>query len=131
MLHDKLHSYLEEIEYAVHALEDVYIEVYEEEILTPERVNLRIRVRFYNGCLLEINESVIYEDSLRHLGYRYHFQSKQNQVFFRYDNTPHFRNLSTFPHHKHCPTQVVTSERPSIIEVLKEAKEISSLQKPK
>ena len=131
MLHDTLLKYLEQIESAVHELEDVYIELFEEEILTPERVNLRIRVRFYNGCLLEINESVIYEDILRHLGYRYHFQSKRNQVLFRYDNTPHFRNLSTFPHHKHCPTEVVTSERPSIIEVLKEAKEISSLQKPK
>ena len=43
MLHDALHSYLEDIESAVHALEKVYIEVYEEEILTPERVNLRIR----------------------------------------------------------------------------------------
>ena len=56
MLHDLLHSYLEDIESAVHALKEVYIEVYEEEILTPERVNLRIRIRFYNGCLLEINE---------------------------------------------------------------------------
>jgi hypothetical protein len=131
MLHDALHSYLEEIESAVHALEEVYIEVYEEEILTPERVNLRIRVRFYNGCLLEMNESVIYEDSLKHLGYRYHFQGKQNQLFFRYDNTPHFRNLSTFPNHKHYPAEVVISERPSIIEVLKEAVETSSLQKTK
>ena len=59
MLHDTLLKYLEQIESAVHELEDVYIELFEEEILTPERVNLRIRVRFYNGCLLEINESVI------------------------------------------------------------------------
>jgi len=131
MLRDPLRSYLEEIESAVHALDEVYIELYEEEILTPERVNLRIRIRFYTGCLLEINESVIYEDSLKHLGYRYHFQGRQNQVLFRYDNTPHFRNLSTFPHHKHCPTEVVNSERPSIIEVLKEAEEISGHQKAK
>lgn len=44
---------------------------------------------------------------------------------------PHFRNLSTFPHHKHGPTEVVNSERPSIIEILKEAEEISDLQKAK
>ena len=131
MLHDSLHRYLEEIESAVHALKEVYFEVYEEEILTPERVNLRIRIRFYNGCLLEMNESVIYEDGLKHLGYRYHFQSKENQLLFRYDNTPHFRNLSTFPHHKHCPVEVVTSERPSIIKVLKDAEESSSFQKSK
>jgi hypothetical protein len=60
MLRDPLRIYLEEIESAVHALEEVYIEFYEEELLTPERVNLRIRIRFYTGCLLEINESVIY-----------------------------------------------------------------------
>jgi hypothetical protein len=46
MLHDSLRRYLEEIESAVQALEEVYFEVYEEEILTPERVNLRIRIRF-------------------------------------------------------------------------------------
>jgi hypothetical protein len=77
-----------------------------------------------------MNKSVIYEDGLKHLGYRYHFQSKENQLLFRYDNTPHFRNLSTFPHHKHRPAEVVTSERPRIIEVLKEAKKISGVQQP-
>ena len=127
MLLEPIHSYLAEIESAVQALEGVYIELYEEEILTPERANLRIRIRFYNGCLLEINESIIYEDSLKHLKYRYHSQGKQNQLLFRYDNTPHFRHLSTFPHHKHLPTEVVASEKPRVIDVLKEAEEISTI----
>nr|WP_253881088.1 MULTISPECIES: DUF6516 family protein [Microcystis] len=38
------------------------------------------------------------------LDYRYHFQDEQNNLVFRYDSTPHFPNLSTFPHHKHLST---------------------------
>ncbi|MFZ4556262.1 MAG: toxin-antitoxin system TumE family protein [Pseudanabaena sp.] len=28
-----------------------------------------------------------------------------------YDNTPHFPDLSSFPHHKHLPNQVIASEQ--------------------
>jgi len=46
-----------------------------EEILTSERANLRIRLRFQSGCLLEINEAIIVENNApKTLGYRYHFQ---------------------------------------------------------
>ncbi len=34
---------------------------YEVEILSSDRINLRIRIRFANGCLLEMNEAVIVE----------------------------------------------------------------------
>jgi hypothetical protein len=48
-----------------------------EEILMPERVNLRIRLRFANGYLLEIHEAVIIAgQGLAHLYYRYHCQDE-------------------------------------------------------
>jgi hypothetical protein len=128
MLLEALQYYLEEVASAAEKLEGAHIELYEEEILTPERINLRIRVRFYHGCLLELNESVIYQDTLRHLGYRYHFQDKQNELIFRYDNTPHFPDLPTYPHHKHHPNDVIASERPSIAAVFNEAKEMAYSQ---
>jgi hypothetical protein len=59
MLHDILIEYLDAVESAVQNLDDVYIERFEEEILASDRVNLRIRVRFAEGQLLELNESVI------------------------------------------------------------------------
>ncbi|MFQ5676868.1 MAG: toxin TumE [bacterium] len=59
---------------------------------------------------------------LEHLSYRYHFQDKNNNLIFRYDNTPHFNNLETFPHHKHLPNEVTASQRPPITEVIEEVK---------
>lgn len=123
MLLDFLSRYLRDVEAAVGKLEGAYIERYEEEILAVNRVNLRIRVRFQSGYMLELNEAVIGEaDHLRHLGYRYHFQDRQNNLVFRYDNTPHFPGLENFPHHKHFPDKVAAAEQPSILKVIEEAR---------
>lgn len=121
MLHKKLESYLNAIESAILECDPVYVERYTEEILTPERVNLRIRLRFSQGYLLEIHEAVIINNQqLEHLDYRYHCQNTQNNLVFRYDCTPHFPNLTSFPHHKHLPDDVIDSQRPEIGCVLQE-----------
>ena len=93
MLLDLLAGYLNDVESAVQGLKDAYIEFYEEEIIASDRINLRIPLRFSSGYLLELNESVVAEGEIKHLGYRYHFQDEQNNLVFRYDNTPHFRDL--------------------------------------
>ena len=73
--HSRLADYLQGVEAALGALRGVYVESYQEELLTPRRANLRIRVRFANGRLLEINEAVVVEgETLCHLDYRYHCQ---------------------------------------------------------
>jgi hypothetical protein len=100
MLHRLLADYLASVEVALLSLEKVYIERYVEEILTATRVNLRIRIRWDSGYLLEINEAVIITDnSFLILDYRYHCQDGKNSLVFRYDNTPHFPDLVSFPHH--------------------------------
>lgn len=102
MLHHELLLYLEDTETAIRNIKEGHVELYEEEILTEERLNLRIRVRFINGCLLELNEAVIIEaEKIKYLDYRYHFQNNKNNLIFRYDNTPHFPEFERFPHHKH------------------------------
>jgi len=58
---DSLSRYLGEIEKTVRALERAYVERYEEEVLARDRANLRIRIRFQNGHMLEISEAVIVE----------------------------------------------------------------------
>ncbi|MGD2090531.1 MAG: DUF6516 family protein [Candidatus Aminicenantes bacterium] len=122
MLHSLLSQYLEDIEAAVKELKQVYIEHYSEEILNPQRINLRIRIRFASGHLLEFNEAVIINnEQINHLSYRYHFQDKQNKVVFRYDNAPHFPTLDNFPHHKHLSNKVNSTKKTSIINALKEA----------
>ena len=124
MLHEILSNYLEKVTQAILQCSDAYVERYVEEILTPERVNLRIRLRFDQGHLLEINEAVVVEDnSLVSLDYRYHCQDENNRLIFRYDSTPHFPDLSSFPHHKHLPDTVIPSDKPEIDQLIKEAEE--------
>ncbi len=79
MLSDILVRYLREFEISIRGLEGAYVERYEDEILLSNRADLRIRVRFQSGSLLELNEAIIVvSGSIRHLGYRYHFQHSQN-----------------------------------------------------
>ena len=61
MLLDFLSRYLKEVEATVRQVEDAYVERYEEEIVAADRVNLRIRVRFRKGHMLELNVAVIGE----------------------------------------------------------------------
>ena len=123
MLLDLLSQYLGDVAADLRDLEDAKVERYEEEILAANRVNLKIRVRFSSGYLLELNEAAIVEAGhIMHLGYRYHFQDNQNNLVFRYDNTPHFPKINSFPHHKHLKDTIVASEKPSILEVIEEAR---------
>lgn len=122
MLLNELAQYLGNVETAVRGIQNANVERYEEEILSSDRINLRIRIRFANGYLLEMNEAVIVENGqISHLGYRYHFQDQNNRLVFRYDDTPHFPNIPSFPHHKHTPIAVEAARKPSIIEVINEA----------
>jgi len=122
MLHSLLSQYLADVETAIKELKNSYIEHYSEEILTPLRINLRVRVRFVSGHLLEFNEAVIVKNGqISHLCYRYHLQDKQNKLVFRYDNAPHFPGLESFPHHKHLPNKVDSTKKISIVEAIKEA----------
>ena len=123
MLHDILSQHLADIEDSIRRLESANIERYEEEVLTSSRANLRIWVRFLSGHLLEVNEAIVIEaDQIKHLGYRYHFQDKQNNLIFRYDNTPHFPDLKNFPHHKHLKTKVEDSDEPLTLNIIREAR---------
>jgi len=122
LLHSFLERYFAAIEVAVIQL-PAYAESYVEEVLASERANLRIRLRFQSGSLLEIDEAIIIEDdALKTLGYRYHFQGAGSELVFRYDNTPHFPDLPSFPHHKHLGNTVVAASKPDLLDVLQEAK---------
>jgi hypothetical protein len=56
MLPNILSNYLERVEQTIQQCSNVYVERYEEEILTPTRANLRIRLRFNQTHLLEISD---------------------------------------------------------------------------
>jgi hypothetical protein len=114
-------NYFDEVEQILLGCPNVYVELFDGVILNPERANLRLRLRFNLTYLLAVSEAiVVVGDQISHLDYRYHFQDYQNELIFRYDSTPHFPELPSFPHHKHLPDTVIACEKPDIAEVLQE-----------
>ena len=46
-----------------------------------------------------------------------------NSFIFRYDNVPHHPKINTFPHHKHVKDDIVESNEPNMLLILKEIKD--------
>lgn len=61
------------------------------------------------------------ETLTRHM-YSFHYQDAGAVLIFRYDDTPHFPDLPSFPHHKHNgrSNQVVAAEPLDLTAVLQE-----------
>ena len=41
-------------------------------------------------------------------------------MIFRYDNAPHWEEISTYPYHKHLPDSVISSKIMTLDKVLEE-----------
>ena len=114
-------DYFDQVDQLLESYPNGYVENYNATILSSERANLKLRLRFYFKYLLSISEAlVVVDDQVTVIDYRYHFQDGQNNLIFRYDNTPHFPNLSSFPHHKHFVDRVVSSDQPNIDMVMQD-----------
>jgi hypothetical protein len=77
---------------------------------------------FSDGSRLHFRELVNVQEVVVRLMYRYHYQGSDNQLVFRYDDTPHHLELSGFPHQKHSilKKNISTSEPPNLLDVLTE-----------
>jgi hypothetical protein len=78
---------------------------------------LRGRLLFMDGSVLEFMEYMQEENRLK---YRFHLMDKEGNIVFRYDNAPHHKDVSSFPHHKHLPKSVTESDDKGIMDVLDE-----------
>ena len=122
MSRSALLNYFDGIEQQLFTLPNLYVEQFNATILTAERGNLKLRLRFQGKYLLAISEALqVVDGRITQIDYRYHFQDENNQVIFRYDSTPHFPDLPTFPHHKHLPDTVIAANKPDLVQVLREA----------
>jgi hypothetical protein len=122
MSRNSFRDYFDYVDRLLEAYPNNYAESYNATILSGERANLKLRLRLYFKYLLSIGEAlVVVDDQITAIDYRYHFQDGQNNLIFRYDNTPHFPNLSSFPHHKHLPDRVISCAQPSLAMVIQDA----------
>jgi hypothetical protein len=76
------------------------------------------RLRFFNESILEFGE-VKDTQFFNKVKYRFHFMDKFGNLIFRYDNAKHFPELDSFPNHKHTLTNVIPSDEPDLLAVLK------------
>ncbi|MFW6009104.1 MAG: toxin-antitoxin system TumE family protein [archaeon] len=50
--------------------------------------------------------------------YSFHWQNENNELIIRWDNSPHHKNIKTFPHHKHIKQKVKPSYEISFEQIL-------------
>ena len=82
-----------------------------------------------DGSTLQFMELVnIKRDKVIHLKYRFHLMNVNDEMVFRYDNSPHHPEIATYPHHKHVKGEKVPrrSKEVGLKDVLLEIEEMIS-----
>ncbi|MCP5104436.1 MAG: hypothetical protein GY950_13695 [bacterium] len=72
-------------------------------------------IEFIDGSILYIKDYLFIDGKRK---YSYHWQTGKSDLIARWDNSPHHKNISTFPHHRHLPDQVTASQARSLREVI-------------
>jgi hypothetical protein len=86
---------------------------------------IRADIYFIDASLLHFRELFVGKGRRIKQAYTYHYQRADGTLVFRYDNSPHFPDLPTAPHHKHLPgDKVVASQPPTLAGILREIEEI-------
>ena len=63
------------------------------------------------------------DSSMHKIDYSYHWQDREKKLISRWDNAPHHSEIETFPHHLHQGDDIMPSEEPTFLEILKKAGE--------
>ncbi len=79
------------------------IEIVDEKVSLQNRGYFRARLRLINGDFIETSEYVAADgNQLRTLKYRHQWMDEsQTRLIRRWDNVPHFPQISSFPDHVH------------------------------
>ena len=79
-------------------------------------------IYFIDESVLHFIEFVSVKEKTEKYKYSYHYQDKYGKILFRYDMAPHYKEIETFPHHKHGSSKnVIKASAPSLARVLDEA----------
>lgn len=56
--------------------------------------------------------------------YSFHWQDRNNHLIIRWDNAMHWKNIDTFPHHKHEKDSISSSKEVTLEDILNRIYEI-------
>lgn len=117
----KLRAYLDRLQDTLFSRRDITIE-HLEIIWEDNDAFIEAHICFYDASLLVFNEELeaITDRQIRRISYVFHYQNNDNILHFRYDNSPHYPHLATFPSHKHVGNDVIAAEPPDLADVLRE-----------
>jgi hypothetical protein len=75
----------------------------------------KILITFSDKSILDVKEYIFANKERK---YSFHWMDKNRKMIARWDNAGHWKNISTFPHHKHIGKKVVPSTEITIEQVL-------------
>lgn len=75
---------------------------------------VKIKLRLSDGSELHAREYI----DANERNYAFHWQTADKQLISRWDNAPHHRTITTFPHHRHKPEGIVESSDITLDSVL-------------
>jgi hypothetical protein len=114
-------------------IEEYFLQIERTLLDFPNTFALSIKKKFYNTKQGYIGGTVVFKNGYRldflevkdidvksKVKYRYQYMDEKQEMVFRYDNAPHHKDISTFPHHKHEFETIKASEEPSLFDVLLE-----------
>ena len=82
---------------------------------------IRARLVLVDESYLEFAEYVhVVDETIQVVTYSYHWATSDNRLLRRWDNTPHFPELPSFPHHIHQGEEVMPGQPVDIFIVLDE-----------
>lgn len=98
---------------------ELFTDVEVVDLIEEETISLlKIKAHVRDGSILFVTELATHYSQK----YSYHWQKPNGDLIMRWDNKPHWRNLKTFPHHKHVEGRVISYPRPDIKEIIDEIK---------
>ena len=77
-------------------------------------VYYKMVISFIDQSKLMVNEY----SSRTERNYSFHWQNNNSELIVRWDNAPHHKNISTFPHHKHSDGEILLSNDISLDDIL-------------
>ena len=87
------------------------IEITEEEQISK----LKTKLRLFDGTILWVREVRVKEIIE---AYSYYWLRPDETVIIGWDNAPHYKEINSFPHHRHIGNRVEPSQEKNLSEVL-------------
>lgn len=75
----------------------------------------KVVIIFSDNSVLDVKE---YRFTNHERKYSFHWMDRNKKMRTRWDNASHWKNISTFPHHKHTGKKIVASTEITLEQVL-------------